>query len=227
MSENMLMTDAATTTEGAPDSSTAAPASATATANADTTAAQGQQATDGKTSADATNPATTEQTDGSKDDTTAESQGAPEKYEFKAPDGVVVDDTTIKSFSEVAKDLNLPQEAAQKILDKVGPAMAQRQAEVIANLNTQWVEGVRSDKEIGGDKLQENLAVAKKAMDTFGTPELRTLLNESRLGNHPEIIRVFYRAGKSISEDKFVAGGGGRPNGSKDAAKSLYPNQQL
>lgn len=227
MSENMLMTDAATTTEGAPDSSTAAPASATATANADTTAAQGQQATDGKTSADATNPATTEQTDGSKDDTTAKSQGAPEKYEFKAPDGVVVDDTTIESFSEVAKELNLPQEAAQKILDKVGPVMAQRQAEVIANLNTQWVEGVRSDKEIGGDKLQENLAVAKKAMDTFGTPELRTLLNESRLGNHPEIIRVFYRAGKSISEDKFVAGGSGRPNGSKDAAKSLYPNQQL
>ena len=227
MSENMLMTDAATTTEGAPDSSTAAPASATATANADTTAAQGQQATDGKTSADATNPATTEQTDGSKDDTTAESQGAPEKYEFKAPDGVVVDDTTIESFSEVAKELNLSQEAAQKILDKVGPVMAQRQAEVIANLNTQWVEGVRSDKEIGGDKLQENLAVAKKAMDTFGTPELRTLLNESRLGNHPEIIRVFYRAGKSISEDKFVAGGSGRPNGSKDAAKSLYPNQQL
>lgn len=226
MSENTLMTDAATSTEGAPESTSAAPDSSQATASADKGAAPEQQANDGKTSADSTNPEQTEQTDGSQDGESAEKQGAPEKYEFTAPDGVIVDDQTIASFSEVAKELNLPQEAAQKILDKVGPVMAQRQAELLTSLSTQWADGVRADKEIGGDKLQENLSVAKKAMDTFGTPELRALLNESQLGNHPEIIRAFFRAGKAISEDKFVAGGTGRPNGSKDAAKSLYPNQQ-
>jgi hypothetical protein len=60
----------------------------------------------------------------------------------------------------------------------------------------------------------------------FGTPELRTLLNESGLGNHPEVIRMMYRAGKAISEDRFVAPSAGGPTGSKDFAKSLYPNQQ-
>mgnify|MGYP000700477353 CR=1 FL=1 len=69
-------------------------------------------------------------------------------------------------------------------------------------------------------------AVAKKALDTFGTPEFRTLLNESGLGNHPEMIRMMFRAGKAISEDKFVPAGSGSPKGAKDAANALYPNQQ-
>lgn len=228
MAETTLMTDAATSTEGAPDSSTAAPADATAQAAADAGAAQEQQVTEGQTSDDGTNPPADEQTDGAQDDKPAEEQGAPEKYEFQAPEGVVVDDTTVQAFSEVAKELNLPQEAAQKILDKVAPVMAQRQAEVLANLSTSWIEGVRTDKEIGGEKLQENLAVAKKAIDTFGSPELRALLNESRLGNHPEVIRFMVRAGKAISEDsKVVTGNTTRPiSGARDAARSLYPDQQ-
>jgi hypothetical protein len=62
-------------------------------------------------------------------------------------------------------------------------------------------------------------------MDAFGTPQLRELLNESRLGNNPEMIRFMYRAGKAISQDKFVAGGPARPDGARDPAKFLYPNQ--
>jgi hypothetical protein len=108
----------------------------------------------------------------------------------------------------------------------MGPVIAGRHAEVLTQAKAQWVEGARSDKEFGGEKLTENLAVAKRALDTFGTPELRTLLNESGLGNHPEIIRAFFRAGKAISEDKFVTAGSGSPKGAKDAANALYPNQQ-
>ena len=70
-----------------------------------------------------------------------------------------------------------------------------------------WSESSRTDKEFGGDKLNENLAVAQKAMNAFGTPELRAVLNKTGLGNHPELIRAFVRAGKAISEDTFVPGG--------------------
>jgi hypothetical protein len=225
MSET-LMTDAATNTEGAPTSSDAAPADAQAQANADAGAAQQQQATDGKTP---TTETTSQdgQTDGkqaAQDETKA---SAPEKYEFQTPDGVVVDDSSIEAFSEIAKELDMPQEAAQKILDKMAPILAQQQVAVLDGLSQSWIEGVRADKEIGGDKLQENLAVAKKAIDTFGTPELRQLLNDSKLGNHPEVIRAFYRAGKAISEDsKVVSGDAARPGGMRDLSKALYPNQQ-
>ena len=58
--------------------------------------------------------------------------GAPEKYEdFKAPQGVSLDADVVKGFSEVAKELNLPQDKAQAVIDKVTPILAQKQADQI------------------------------------------------------------------------------------------------
>jgi len=67
--------------------------------------------------------------------------------------------------------------------------------------------------------------VAKKALDSFGTPELRTLLNESGIGNHPELIRFMVRAGKAISSDTFVAGERGAAGARRDLASNLYRKQ--
>lgn len=223
MSENTLM-DTATNTEGSPDSS-AAPATSTAPAAPEANAAQQQQAAESSASSEPTNPGQAEQPNGDQESKPAEQLGAPEKYEFAAPEGVQLDDTTMAQFSEVAKELNLPQEAAQKVLDKMGPVMAQRQAEMLTQLSESWSEATKADKELGGDKLQQNLAVANKALNEFGTPELRKLLNESGLANNSEVIRLLYRAGKSISEDKFVSGGVGGPAGSRTYANALYPNQ--
>lgn len=154
-------------------------------------------------------------------------EGAPEKYEFEGPEGSALDDQVIGKFSEVAKELNLSQDAAQKILSSVAPVIQARQAEAIQEARNAWLSDAKADQEFGGEKLAENLSVAKKALDAFGTPELRSLLNETGLGNHPEMIRVLFRAGKAISEDRFVpAQGSGGPTGGKDFAKSLYPEQQ-
>lgn len=226
MTTESLMTDAATTTEGqaasqAAQAATAAPAAqAAGDAAAAASAQTQQQAAPGQTTTTGTEPKTGDQTQGDP------AKAAPEKYEFKLPDGIQLDDKGIGAFSEVAKELNLTQDAAQKVLDKMGPVIAGRHAEVLTQAKAQWVEAAQTDKEYGGEKLAENLAVAKKALDTFGSPELRTLLNESGLGNHPELIRAFFRAGKAISEDKFVPATGGSPKGAKDAANALYPNQQ-
>lgn len=155
---------------------------------------------------------------------------APEKYEFKAPEGREFDAETIARFSEVAKELNLTNEAAQSILDKMGPQLAARQESQIKAIQNQWVQASTADKEFGGEKLTENLSVAKKALDAFGSAELRTLLNESGLGNHPEVIRFMYRAGKAISEDQVVIGTKGTaksagPKSFADLADALYsPN---
>ena len=162
-----------------------------------------------------------EKEDDSSDKQEEESK-APDKYEFKAPDDTQLDDTVIDAFSEVAKELDMSQDAAQKMIDKVAPVMQARQAEQIAAVRNEWAESSKSDKEFGGDKLEENLATAKKAMDTFGTPELTELLNKSGLGNHPEIIRAFYRAGKTISEDTFV-GGQKSSTGAESVAQRMYP----
>jgi hypothetical protein len=149
----------------------------------------------------------------------AEAQ-VPESYEFQMPDGVQLDKAAADEFTAIAKELKLDQAAAQKVAD-VGAKMAQRQAEAHAKLVETWTEQVKTDKEFGGDKLEENLGIARKALEVFGTPELRDVLNSTGLGNHPEVIRAFYKAGKAVSEDKFVKGA---PAGAEtDIAKRMFP----
>ena len=155
----------------------------------------------------------------------SEEQGAPGQYGFKPVEGVNLSEEVIGKFSEVARELNLSQGAAQKMLDQVAPAIARQQYAAIQQLNEQWVSAVKADKEIGGEKLGANLAIAKKARDAFGTDGLRKLLNDSRIGNHPEMVRFFVRAGQAISEDSFVPGGTRPSTGGKDAASVLYGKQ--
>jgi len=213
MTTETLMTEATTTTDGAT-------ASEQATQQAATGADEGgqQQQSEGQGTQGQQAEGTT--TEGEKG---KQPEGAPENYEFKAPEGMQFDDAVIGAFSEVAKDLNLPQDQAQKVLDKMAPVIAARQVEQLQAASTDWANAAKADKEFGGDNLAENLGVARKAMDSLATPELRALLEESGLGNHPEVIRVFYRAGKAISEDRFV--GGRQSAASTDPAKRLFPNQ--
>ena len=161
--------------------------------------------------------------------------GAPEKYEFNdkvadAPE--VLDPEVLTAFGEVAKELDLPQEAAQKVLDKVAPVIQARQAKEVEKARTEWAEKSQSDEEFGGENLSSNLEVAKSALDAFGTDPLKQLLAESGLGNHPEVIRFMYRAGKAISEDSYVGNSqganpkGGVPKDFNGIANALYSNQQ-
>lgn len=203
-----LMTTATETTEGA-SSSASVPAPAETTGEqqpppaADTSTAENQ-------------PATTE-------------EATETVYEFTMPEGVEIDPETLGNLTGLSRELGLTQEQAQKIAD-LGAQQAQRwaaaQEQAIAEASAQWIDTVKTDKEIGGDKMAEKLAVAKRALDRFGTPELTQLLNESRLGNHPELIRAFYRAGQAISDDALVPGGRS-VRGTTDPAQRLYDNSNL
>lgn len=164
--------------------------------------------------------------DEQKGDQPAKPQGAPDKYDFKATKGAEqFDAKVLDAYSGIAKKLNLTQEGAQELLDTVAPVMHQRQQEQLQAIRTEWEQKTRTDKELGGDKLPENLGVAKKALDRFGSPELVAWLKETGLGNHPELIRAFYRAGLQISEDKFVpanangSSGGERPMDNSSVGK--------
>lgn len=153
----------------------------------------------------------------------AEKSTVPEKYEFTPPEGTELNPEVMGKFEGVAKELGLSQEAAQKVVDAVGPQMAAAQKAQLEAIRNEWTQSTRADKELGGDKLAENLTVAKNAVETFGTPELRALLNDTGLGNHPEIIRAFYRVGQKISGSNVIPGAAGTAPAS--VAATLYPNQ--
>jgi len=222
-----VLTEAAAAPAEAP---AAAPASAPAAAPA--TSPDTLLTDDSTTTDDATKPADAD-ADKAKDgeDDTAkkdEAKGAPEQYaDFTLPETFKVDDTVLGEFKTLAKELNLPQEAAQKLVDMQAKlqsgnaeAFTQTLQAHVDKTAQDWANTAKADPEIGGAKFTENVAVAKTALDTFGTPELKALLKESRIGNHPEVIRFMFKAGKAISQDGFVPGRSS--SAAKSAADVLY-----
>lgn len=158
----------------------------------------------------------------------AEAVGAPETYEdFTLPEGVVLDPVIDMKLKETAKELGLTQEQAQRIAD-LGAQQSARWAEQLnAQVEAtakQWAEAAKADPEIGGKLLAENVIVSKQALDHFGTPEFKELLETSQLGNHPEVIRFMAKVGRAISDDDFVPGGDTVTTKPKTLAERMYPN---
>lgn len=165
--------------------------------------------------------------------------GAPEgKYELKTAEGVKITPEVQTQFEAIARELNLPQESAQKLLDLAPELSKMQTAQLIQTANevsNKWAEETRNDTELGGsgDETAYNttMALVAKTRDAFATPELLSLLqrfdakknpNGTGLGNHPEVIRLFARIGKSISEDNKVVTSSGVPKAQAEAADKLY-----
>lgn len=204
-------------------------------ATEDTATVQGD--TNAEASADATTLQTTEaqaetstaptdtQADGSKsEDSTAENQPNDVDYDFTLPEGFTANEELAGELKALAKENGLSKEAAQKFAD-LGVKMQQQQADQWQTQVDQWAEDVKADKELGGEKFDENIALAKQALDKFGGQELKDLLQSTGFGNHPAIVKAFYNIGKSVSNDVLVVSNGSSKE-TKDAASVMFPNMK-
>ena len=135
--------------------------------------------------------------------------GAPEgDYEVKAPEGGVLDPTVMGELGAVAKELNLSPAAVQKLVDRVAPVWQKQGLAHVEKFRKEWTEQSLADKEFGGNGFDANIKAVNKAYAKFTTPELRTLLEESGLNCHPEVIRHFYRLSKATEDGRYIKGTG-------------------
>lgn len=152
-------------------------------------------------------------------------QGAPENYEFELPEGYELNQEVSEEFTAYARELNLPQDKAQAAVSmgvKLLENAQAKQAEAYAQQISAWRNEVTNDKEIGGPALAENLSYAAKVLDTYA-PDLRAVLDETGLGNHPAFVKAFVKIGKAISEDRLVGGAQQAPGAALDPAAKLFP----
>lgn len=132
--------------------------------------------------------------------------GAPEGgYELSHADGskAMVDDAVMSKFAEVAKELNLSQDAAQKIVSNVEPALSA----MVERNRVQWADASRKDAEFGGAEFKTNMKAVNRVYKQTTTQEFRDLLKTTGLSNHPEVIRHFYRLSKTLSDGSFITSG--------------------
>lgn len=150
----------------------------------------------------------------------------PGEYaEFAMPEGMELDAKLLESAAPLFKELGLNQEQAQKLVDFQAAqvkASAQEQVSAFEQLKSDWLTQSQSDKEIGGDNFDKNIGAAKAALDAYGSPELRTLMDDYGIGNNPEIIRFMVRVGNTLKED--VPGMGNPSSPEKSRVEQLYPS---
>lgn len=136
----------------------------------------------------------------------------PEAYAFKdLPEGYAMSEQQLAEVSPLFKELGLTQEQADKLVAfdaKRSLAAEQAGLEQRQGLVTGWEKSLREDATFGGANFDANVGVAQKALAQFGTPELSTMLKESGLGSHPEVVRLFHRIGQQLAEGQLHSGSG-------------------
>jgi hypothetical protein len=150
---------------------------------------------------------------------------APVAYEpFELPQGVEIDTAALEEAQSLFAEARLSQPQAQKLVDLYAGKMnelVQRQISAAESRQKAWVAEVKSDPELGGRRFEQARAAAQKALNRFGTPQLRRTLDELGVSNSPQLFRFFVRVGQAVSEDSWVGArsSAGRPS----AAETLYP----
>src|SRR5439155_22514769 len=120
-----------------------------------------------------------------------------------------LDEGMSKQFTDIATEAKLSPAAAQKLIDldiARQKSFSEAMAKTYRDTNEKWVEEVKADAEIGGDKLQPTLTTISKALDTFGTPKVREALNLTGAGNNPEIVKTLFKMAKALTEGGHVTG---------------------
>lgn len=144
-----------------------------------------------------------------------EPQEPADPYEnLKLSNGAQANADEMANYKKMAKEMNLKAEDAQRILDFEVERLQNAQAQAAAAWESEA-------KQKYGDQLPTVLATAARAVQQFGGNELRDLLDQTGLGNHPVLIEAFNKAGALIKEDKSV-GSNGNAKGDVSFAQALY-----
>ena len=119
------------------------------------------------------------------------------------PEGA--DQGLVDWFKSTSKEAGLTEEQASTIFNKYnemgleGQKMSESQSVLKAESQ------LKELKTEFGPAFDERVALAQKAVHEFGGEGLREALNESGLGNHPELVKAFAKAGMLISEGNLQA----------------------
>ncbi len=151
----------------------------------------------------------------------------PDKYDLKLPDGSLLNAKATEEIASFAKEKKLTQEEAQAILERESALLASyvdSQKQQLAQQQKEWVESIKTDKELGGDGFNKNIEMAKRVVDRYGTDSFKKALNDSGLGNHPELVRFVSRIGKIMSEDQLVIPGT-QSTGKRSLEEIFYPSK--
>jgi len=162
---------------------------------------------------------------------------APEEYtDFSLPTGIQMDEAQTTEFKSFAKEQDLTQEQAQKVLEfgaeKI-KALTEAPYKEWSDTQKKWQAEVKADPDIGGTKYEESVKTAAlvfipgESNPFVKTGEeaaaLRQALNTTGAGNNPAMVKFFVNIGRLLAEPGPLAGKPPALDKQGDLLAKMYP----
>jgi len=148
----------------------------------------------------------------------------PTDYQLTAPEGFDLSPQMLEEAAPVFRELGLDSEGANRLMPlagKLADHIVTGLESDHSTLKKDWAKATLADPHIGGANWNETRRLVDTAMKYVGAgpqSELRELLNESGLGNHPAFVRAFRQFGAVLARKP------GDPAPKQDRLSTLYPN---
>lgn len=143
----------------------------------------------------------------------------PEGYDFKAiklPENIKEDKVAAENIRKMSHQLGLTNAQAQQFYksywDNAAQAQVDHQQAVVENQQ----KSLTSLRKEWGHGFDRNLETAKRALKNFGGDEMVKLMENTRLGDDPRVIKMFAKMGAKMMEDGSISNDG--------IASGLTPN---
>ena len=137
------------------------------------------------------------------------------------PENSPISQDALAAFKQMATQVNLPAKALGQWLSYEENRLQTAADQAQKSQQEQLKNWARQTQETFGPQWQEEVSKAVRAADAFGGPQLRQLLEETGLGNHPVMVRTFHAVAQRICED-VTPGGASNATTDKTFTQALY-----
>lgn len=138
-----------------------------------------------------------------------------------------------EDFRQLAHQIGLNNDQANVLFDAYVNAMAGQQEQEQSAFEQFEVENTQALQKEWGGAFDKNVELARRAFMNFATPEAVEIMEQTGLGNHPEILKVFSRIGELLQEDSVLPGsstpvlGGMNPAQAQEAFNSKMADPEF
>lgn len=149
----------------------------------------------------------------------------PEGYDFGEDEG------KLDFFRNATHQIGLTQDQAASMLQLYAAVEGeQNKASTKANADFAVNSQINLKRE-WGTNYDSKIDMAQRAFAQFSSKEFSQLMDETGLGNHPELLKAFSKVGEMMGEDHLVVGGGRggaiSPSQAKEEIESLYRDKEF
>lgn len=151
----------------------------------------------------------------------------------ETPDGYDLNGETPDHFRKFAHSTGLSQEQAGKFVDYVSSIQKSEEEKVSTYYEQQQLDYQQQLSKEWGDDYKKNVELGRRAFLQFSDEDTLKFMEETGLGNHPGLNKMFTRIGRSMNEDgRLMSGDDGRIGGMSPATaeakiKELQANKDF